>query len=248
MWTDRGYLAAGGAYLASATSYTDHFTFAQYAEQASVTVVHRLRNVAGFDVGGGVRVWRNLAAGVQVTSFSQVEHPAIEATVPHPLYLREPRQFTGNVAQASRSELAVHVQAAWVVPVGRRMLVTAAAGPSWIRARQTVVDEVRWADSYPYDRADYTTAATRDVERSAVGFGASVDAAYYFSRTVGVGAAVRYASAKVPVDFRGGEQHLDVGGGQVTVGLRLRFARPAPKPKPMKQPPPKPPLPKRLVE
>ena len=238
-WTDRGYLAVSGAYQAAKSGFTDRFSFAQYAEQAEVTTTHSLEAGSGFDVGGGIRLWRNLAVGVHVTAFSRADHPTIEATVPHPLYLREPREFTGEVASAVRDELGVHLQAAFVVPVGRKMLVTLAAGPSWIRMRQTVVDEVRWNDAYPYTTADYTSAVTRNVEESKVGYNAGVDVAYYFTRYLGVGALVRYAGVSVSVPFKGGTQSLRSGGPQAAVGLRVRFARSVPKPKPAPQPPPK---------
>ena len=238
--TDRAYLAVSGAYQVSSRNVIDTFAYPLHAEEATVTTTHTEKASPGFDAGGGVRLWRSLAVGVQVSVLSRTDPLSIVATVPHPLYLQRDRTLSGDAAPTERRELGVHLQAAWVVPVGTRLLVTLAAGPSWIQTRRTVVEEIRWTDVYPYDSATFEGADTKDVKASGIGFNAGVDVAYYLTGMLGVGASVRYAGANVRVPFRGGEQTLKAGGAQAAVGLRIRFRRPEPAPKPRPQPAPAP--------
>ena len=239
-WTDRAYLAVSGVYQASSRNITDTFAYPVHAEDATVTTHYAGKGSTGFDAGGGLRLWRSLALGLQISAVSRTDPLPIEATVPHPLYLRQDRSLSGGAPPGTNRELGVHLQVAWVVPVGARLLVTLAAGPSWIQTRRTVVEEIRWTDVYPYDSATFEGADTKDVEVSRVGFNAGVDVAYYLTGMLGAGASVRYAGANVRVPLRGSEQTHKAGGAQAAVGLRIRFGRPAPAPKPRPQPPPVP--------
>jgi len=147
----------------------------------------------------------------------------VQGSLPHPLYLAQDRPFAVSFAPSRHSEMAVHVQAAWVIPAGKKMLVTIGGGPSVFSVAQSLVSGVRWSDAYPYDSVQVTGADSQDARKSAIGFNAGADVAYFFSKTVGVGGCVRYAAATAQLGGKSGSLSVDVGGFQAGFGLRIRI-------------------------
>jgi hypothetical protein len=239
---DRGYISVSGIYQTGAKAFAESFTFDQYAEVAHVTTSYPKLEGPGFDAGGGIRLWRNLAAGAAVSYFTKTGTAAVDASIPHPFYFNQDRTISGSFSPSRRTELAVHVQAAFMIPAGRKVLVTVAGGPSIFNVRQSLVTGVQFSESYPFDTAEFTSADSEEVSKSAVGFNVGIDVAYYFSRTIGVGGLVRYATARVPLGGKSGSLKVDAGGFQAGVGLRVRIpagpTKPQP-PKPTKPIPPK---------
>ena len=228
-WSDVGWVAVNGLYQGSAASFDDSWTWPLNAETASATAKYTLKSSAAFDGGVGFRVWRNLAVGLGATFYSQNGASLINETLPHPLYLKRDRQVSGSDT-AKRQETAVHLQVAWVAPVGRRMLVTIGAGPSYVTVRQGLVNGVRYGESYPFDEATFSMATSRTASKAVVGVNAGIDVGYFFTKTVGLGVTVRYAGGSVSVPGEGGSLSLKAGGLQAGLGLRVRLPKPAPKP------------------
>ena len=72
-WRDRGYFAVSGNYQATSSSFTDSLTSPQFVETETVTSSSKVDTAPGFDITGGVRIWRNMAVGVAVTRFTKTE-------------------------------------------------------------------------------------------------------------------------------------------------------------------------------
>jgi hypothetical protein len=217
-----------GVYQATASEFSSSFTFDAYAERGQATSSYRVEAGPAFAVGVGVRTWQNLAVGMQVTSFSRAAWAEIDASVPHPLYLSRGRHLIGSTP-AKRQEVGVHIFAAWVAPVGRRMLVTVGGGPSFVSVKQPLVADFSWQASYPYDNVLFTGADARPTTKSALGVNAGLDVAWYFTRTVGVGGGVRYAGGSAVLASRDGSVSAKAGGLQAGLGLRIRLPQAAPK-------------------
>jgi hypothetical protein len=229
-WTDYGYLTVNGMYQAGASSFSDTFTFTQYQEKASVTTSYPLKNTAGFDVAGGARVWRNLAVQLGVSTFSQTSAGTLTGTLPHPFFFNTNRSVSGTVDSLQHQETTVAVQAAWVIPVGRKMLLTLAGGPAFFSVKQSLVQNIASSESYPYDTATFTSATTAQVSASVTGIAVGADIAYYLTRNIGVGGTVNIARGSVALAGPGGNVSMDVGGFRVGGGLRIRLPKTAPKP------------------
>lgn len=240
-WTDVATIAANGGYQAGGSAFSDSFTFDQYLEQASMTARYPKKDGAAY--GGGVtfRIWRNLGAGVSVSVANRSTTGDVNGTVPHPFHYGLNRAVAAGVPLA-HDETAGHVSAAYVVPAGRRLLLTLAAGPSYFSVKQSLVQSVSVDESYPYDEATLRTPVVVSTSTSVWGFHAGADAAFYFTRSIGIGIGVRYAGATVSMPSRGGAVSLKAGGTQAAAGLRIRIPKPAPK----KKGPPKPAVPAKV--
>ena len=68
-------------------------------------------------IGGGVsfRLWRNLAVGLDVSSYRSVNPAQITAELPHPFFFDLPRTTMGETGGLERQEIGVHVRALWVM-------------------------------------------------------------------------------------------------------------------------------------
>ena len=239
-WKDRGYVFVNGAYQAGGSSFSETFTFDKYLEQASIETDYPAKNAPGFDAAGAYRAWKSLAVGVAVSYIPTSTTGSVSGTIPHPFHYDTPRPVSGTAA-IDRSETAVHVLAAWVVPVGRKIQLTLSGGPSIFMVSQSLVDSAPYDEAYPYDEATLRDPVVTDVSKTAVGFNAGLDVGYYFTPTVGVGGGVRFARATVDLPIHGSSVSTDAGGVQALVGLRFRV--PPAKPKAVKPRYPAPPPP-----
>jgi len=177
-----------------------------------------------FDASGGGVLWRRLGVGVGVSRFSVVTPGSLRASIPHPFFFNQARAVSGDVADLKREELAVHVQARGIFPVGTRVQVMVFGGPSFFQVEQGVVTDYTYSESYPYDDASFSSATTTTASVSKMGFNAGGDVAFFFTRQVGVGATVQFSGVTVKLPgVLGSTQEVKVGGGQAGVGLRLRF-------------------------
>jgi hypothetical protein len=241
-WTDYGYFTVNGIYEGGSSAFTQTQSWQSFAETATVTVSFPAKNAAGFDVGGGYRFWRNLALGVELSTVSRSTTATINGSLPNPLYLNRPIALSGGIP-SNNTETAIHLHAVWAIPVSPKMTLMVSGGPSIFSVKQTIVEPqgIGLTSGYPFTSGEVTSANTTDATKTAVGFGAGADVAYYFSRIVGVGGMIRYARASVsfPVDGQPSVT-MNAGGFQAGAGLRLRFPSIKPAPKPPARPQPKP--------
>ena len=78
--------------------------------------------------------------------------------------------------------------------------------------------------TYSYTEATFAGARRRAQSASTTGGHVGADMAVYFSDWVGIGGTVRISRGSVDVDASdGGTVAIDVGGVQMSGGLRLRF-------------------------
>jgi opacity protein-like surface antigen len=214
----RVFVSLNIAYLTKSDTFSDRRTFDLYQETARFTSDYDVEARTGADVGGYVRLWGGLAAGVAFTSFKDDRDIAITGTLPHPFLFNHDRSIEGT-APGTREENAVHVNAAFIVPLRGKLQAVIFGGPSFFTVRQSVVTDIDWDESYPYDTATFRSATVDKEEESKTGFNVGADVSYYFSKNIGVGGIVRFSSAKV--EFSLGE--VDAGGPMVGGGVRFRF-------------------------
>lgn len=220
--SERVFISVNGLFQVTSNDFDDSETIRVNAENGRFDTDYDVGGGFAFDVSGGVVVWRNLAVGGGLTRFSTSTPTTIDAQIPHPFFFNQPRSVTGEF-EGDRSELAVHIQAKWLVPVNDKFLVTIFGGPSFFQVEQTIVNDIDYTESYPFDTATFTRAITDDQSESAMGFHVGGDFAYYFSNQVGVGGVVQYSGATVEMAVPSGTADVKAGGLQVGGGLRLRF-------------------------
>src|SRR3954470_21550418 len=113
-WTDRGYVNVSGWFQPTA-SFSATVRPIDFAEASVIDTRYKTGSVPGFEAGGGVRLWRNLAVGLNVSRFSKGTAGAVSAQVPHPFFFNKPRSVTGDASSLTRDETGVHLQALWMI-------------------------------------------------------------------------------------------------------------------------------------
>jgi hypothetical protein len=219
-WTGRGYVNVSGSYQPESPGFSATVHPVDFAEASVIDTGYKTRTIPGFDAGGGVRVWRNLAAGLDVSRFSKNTEGAVSAQIPHPFFFNRRRAVSGDASGLTRDETAVHLQALWMVPMRNRWQLALAGGPSWFSVGQDLVSDVTVTQTYPYDTATFASAATVHRSASRMGFNAGADLSYLLGRHVGLGVGVTYSHASIPLDDT---LTVDAGGAHVSGGLRFRF-------------------------
>lgn len=220
---DRGYLNVSGDFRMAAATFTNVVHPIEFIEPATVDTIYRAHAAPGFDVGGGVRVWRNLAVGVALSRFTKKDTGAVSAQLPHPFLLDRPRAVSGDATGLSRSETATHIVAMWTLPLNARSRLSAFGGPSLLAVRQDLVSDVTFSQTYPYDSAAYTGVVTERRSASRLGFNVGADVTYLMAAHVGVGLSTTFSRARVRLPSASDETIVNAGGVHVGAGVRFRF-------------------------
>ena len=180
-----------------------------------------------FDVGAGIRVWRNLTVGAAYHQEQNDTEGELTGSIPSPVFFNRPRTLAHPVSGLERKEKATHLQIGWVVPIGAKLDVMVSGGPSFFRLEQDVVSDVRIGEqggAFTTVVAD-PTVVTR--KQSQTGFNVGADATYIVwqndSIRVGAGGFVRFTKADASIDMLNTSQPTEVGGVQFGFGARLRF-------------------------
>ena len=220
----RGLVFINGGLQSPGRTFTDAFSFERYREEGTLETTYRVDSAPFFDGGTGVRLWRALGVGVAFSAFSESGTAGVRADVPHPFFFDRPREVTGDATGIARNETAVHIQLLALVPAGRRVLVVLTGGPTVFTVEQSIVREVSYDESYPFDTATFRTAQVRRERERKMGFHAGVDLIVMLGRHVGVGGLVRLARATVDLTLDDGRTlAIEAGGVQYGGGLRVVF-------------------------
>lgn len=220
----------GGALLAPG-SFGQAFTLTKNVESTPVST--DLALATGFTIDGGARarVTRSLSIGASGFLVSSTAHGTLDATVPHPFYFGQPRPVSGDLSRLAHLERGVHVELAYPVSIAKGREFTVFGGPSIINAKQDLVADFRYSDSYPYDTASFTSADTTQVSKTVVGVHAGADITWRLSRSVRGGALVRYTFANLSLSPAAGNTvDMHAGGFQIAGSLRILVQKRPPRP------------------
>ncbi len=223
-WGDQGFVSVNFASQVKDRSFNESFSASIYDETATYAVAHTGKGGGFFDISGGVRVWRNLAAGVGLTRFSTNTGAAVTGQIPHPLFFNRPRKGFLNRTDLEHTQTGVHIQAVWVFPVIDRLDVSVFGGPSFFSIDQTIITSATIEEvSAPFEVVSITGVTTSAVSQRKVGGHLGVDVTYMVIDQLGGGLFARWAGAAADIPATGGTQSIDVGGVQFGVGFRARF-------------------------
>lgn len=218
--SERGYITAAADFLVAGSSFSDQIHPIEFGEPATIDTTYHVKTAPGFALGGGVRVWRRLAIGIEVSRVSHADDADVSAKVPHPFFFNQPRSVSGTATGLNRAELGIHVLAAWVAPLSNRWQLALSGGPSWINVDQDLVTDVTVTQTYPYDTATFAGVTTQKITKNHAGFNVGAEADFLFTPRAGLAFGARYSHARVPLSSTAS---TDAGGGHVSAGLRLRF-------------------------
>ena len=148
----------------------------------------------------------------------------VTGSYPHPFFFNQPRTGSFDTGTLDRAEVGVHPSVAWIAPASKKLRLTVFGGPSFFTITQTAVDTPTVTDVYPYDTITVASGTTTDVEETAVGVHAGIDATWYFTSRLGAGVLARFTTATATASVNGGDSFdLKAGGAQIGVGLRFKF-------------------------
>ena len=219
----RGFISINGGFQA-ANGFTGTVPVTLFVEEGSLTASYDGVRAPISDLSAAGLVWRSLAVGVGVSTFSKEATAQVSARLPHPFFFNQHRNVSGTGEGLTRSELAVHIQAMWVAPVHDSLSIAVFGGPTFFRVNQDLVAEVRANEVYPFDATQFAGVSAVTASESSVGFNAGVDVGFFFSRHLGVGGLVRFSRASVDFSVPNSRAvSANVGGLLTTGGLRVRF-------------------------
>lgn len=221
---ERGVVLVGAAFSPSAITFSDNTNYTLYREPATLGVDYDFPSGAGIDVGGFGRFWRNVGAGLALTTASRTGSAVVNASLPHPFFFNRSRSARLGVEDLTRGDTSLHLSAAWMPSNTGRLSLIVFGGPTIHAVSLDAVDNPQVQDAYPYDAVALTAGTPGEFSSTLIGVHAGADASYYFTERIGLGALVRLTAGSKDVSIGEGEPFsLKMGSMQAAVGLRFRF-------------------------
>jgi hypothetical protein len=220
----RGFIAFYGGMQSADGSSTASGTFSVYDESGRYDATQSHEGGGLFSLGGGVKVWKNLAVGVAYTRMTDTQVASVSVTAPHPLLFDAPRTASADVSGLAHEEDAIHLQALVVLPINDRFEVIVGGGPTFFGVKHDFVTGGGFTEgASPYTSITVSNPAITKGDENTTGFNLSGEVAYYFTRNVGAAGFFRYAKGTATFDVAGASTDIDAGGTQFGGGLRIRF-------------------------
>ncbi len=226
---DAGWRPASRTF-ASARVFTTNLELGQFKTD------YEIKGGGVFDSGISFRLWRNLAVGLDVSRFRSVHDGGITSDLPHPFFFDLPRTTSGSVGGLVREEFDIHIRALWMVQIVEGLVVSVSVGPSLINAQQDIVTSVEHIElGFPFSEIEFVGHNATRQSTTTAGYNGGIDVdAFFLHRIpflrnlsalehVGLGLLIRYVRGSVNLEVEDQRIELDLGGLQITSGLRVRF-------------------------
>jgi hypothetical protein len=216
-------LDAGGAFGASGIDFTEDRTIRQFAEDGRIRTDYATDPGPGFEGGLLFRVTRNLGVSFGASRVQHDGAASFQASIPHPLYFDRDREVSGSLDSVGQSETALHFDVVYTATRGKLDLHLF-AGPTRMTVEADLLQDVQFAQTYPYDTLTVTGTPSQSVSGSAFGFNVGGGVDYRLGKSFGLGAQLRFSRAKAElVGAPGSTVSIDAGGLQVGLGARVIF-------------------------
>ncbi|MBM3806768.1 MAG: hypothetical protein FJW22_01085 [Acidimicrobiia bacterium] len=225
-WADRGYINLGWGVESGSTTIADSRTSTIYEETATVTTSSGFTSGSLFDVGAGLRVWRNLTIGVGYHQEQNDTTGTIGGSIPSPIFFNRPRTLTGS-EPLGRKEAATHLSVGWAFPFSDKLDALVFGGPSLFRLTQDVISNVVQSEASVSGTNIGGVITVAERKASVTGFNVGADVTYIVwsndNIRVGAGGFIRYSQGEASIRMLATDQPTTVGGLQFGFGGRLRF-------------------------
>jgi hypothetical protein len=219
-----GYAHLNLGVQASSHDVNQDIGFPLYLETARIQTGGSGGGGVLFDIGGGVRVWRQLYGGLSFTRGSNTEDASLTASVPHPRAFDQFRTVSGTATGLTHTEQALHLQAMWRIPITTKFDISIGGGPTFYSVKQDLVSGITIAEIGDPTTGVNLTGVTKERDSaSTVGYNLGADGTYLLTERFGVGGFLRFTGGSVDLETGGNTVGIDVGGFQIGVGGRVRF-------------------------
>ncbi len=206
------------------TAFGDTVSFPQYDESVHASATYATPKSSGFDATLGFRLSPRFGVAVAFWRSTPSATASLTASVPRFTEYNSPR-LTSGATGVNRLERDGHLQLTWFVPLSNRAELAIFGGPSLFYVKQSLVQTFSWPENFPYDTVTISRYNTIANARTTIGVNAGADVTIMVWRYFGVGVGGRYArgSMTMPSADGTGTVTLQVGGPQISAGLRMRF-------------------------
>lgn len=171
---------------------------------------------------GGRYLSRRMILEGEVALSARDADADVAADPPHPFFFNQFRHVTGT-AHVHHGELAMRALAGYALPARQGLELHLVGGPVLVRVSQTLVTDVQFSETYPYDTATFSGASTTRVRGWSPGIAVGADAFTAISRRVSAGAVIRYTRARSRLTSGSASTTIASGGVEIAAGLRARF-------------------------
>ena len=225
----RWAIHVGGGLALAAPAFSGSSTFAEFAEQGSISTRNVPRAGPMLEAGVGRALSRRLGVAFTVALNRRDAPGTFSAAFPHPLYLDRPRTADGAAPAGAQRETALHFGLVWSET---RAGITArlTGGPSYMFAEADLVEQVGHTDEYPFDAVQVTGVRTSPVRGDALGGHAGLTLERRIADRLAFSAGARWARATIDL-ARGAvpaagasERSARVRAGGVTAAAALRVS------------------------
>ena len=196
---------------------------------STVSSVYPVLSALGGEAGLRLRLLRGFGVAVSGQWLRRSAEADVSASVPSLIHPARGHRTVAGQAGVVQELQALHVGLAWSRVVGRHLEVTVMGGPSWLRARQSLVGDVAFSERYPFDVASFDGVRSAVAAGDGLGWHAAVDVAYWLGSHLGLGSLFRYRAGDVLLDTGRpfgslvGPIRASQGGGEAVAGFRVRF-------------------------
>ncbi len=217
-------VSLGGGIATSASSWDSRASWSSWAETATLDSKQTPASGTSFQGALGYRFSSHFGLTLAGARTTRDVTASIQAQIPHPLYLNQPRAVSADLSSLTDTELVFHLDLEWRTVTGP-IEVSVFAGPTLARVDAGVVQTISVDEAYPYDEATYKSAETAKVTSSnGIGFNAGASAAWLATSHLDIGVEARYLRASVDLTTTGVDTFsLTAGGLQLGARVRLRF-------------------------
>ncbi len=220
--TPRARVSINAAIQAGGDTIQQSFSVTKNVEAAPVSVSIPAKTAPTFDAGLALRLNGRFSVGFTISHASKALGGSVSAQIPHPFYYDQPRAIAGATAGLTHSETAVHIAAIYTIPASPSFEVSVFGGPTVFSVAQSLVSDVAYTESYPFDSATFASATTTGARATTIGFHAGTDLTWRLGRHVGVGGLLRYSRASVTLSA-GPTNSADARAGGVLTGGGIRL-------------------------
>lgn len=203
----------------SSGDFTQRLTPTIYDEQASVDIAQTYESGPLFDIGAGFLLFGNIGVGASYSRTAGDGVASVAARIPDPLFYDRPRGASASLDGLKHSENAVHLQVFYRFAASPKLDISVGVGPTFFSVKQDLIDSVTVAEPTPA-----VTPVVAKLSDSPVGLNVGADVTYLFTKMIGAGVLLRYATGSADFATASGSSiSLDAGGFQFAGGLRVRF-------------------------
>jgi hypothetical protein len=221
----RGFVSIFGGVQSADGGSSQSGTFSKYGESGKWDATQSYNGGSALWFGGGFKIAGNFGVGAGYSRTTDKQDASVTVSAPHPLLFDTPRTATRAENSMKHNVNAFHIQALYFLPVNEKFEIVVGGGPSFFTITHDFITSAGFAEgAAPYTTITVTDVAITESDKTQTGFNLGGEAAFYFTKHIGVGGALRYLVATADMDVTSGTTaETKVGGMQIAFGATFRF-------------------------